>query len=378
MDNPTHTLVGLILAKAGLERLSPYAPTVCMVAANAPDIDVLTRLGGAWFAVEHHRGITHSLIGVFVLSLLLPLAFFYIEKFVARRRHVRSRIRLRGLMLASLISCATHPLLDWLNSYGVRPFLPWDGHWYYGDILYIFDPWLWLMLGATAFLLTADARWRVWMWAGLASVLTALILLLPQGAGLTLPYPARIVWLVGIGLVIWARHTRLSEQFGARLAQAALLSVALYCTALAFVHAQAQATASVTATALAQQHGETVLRIAAMPTFANPTNWLCVAETERATYRFEMHVPTNVTATEADAARIEKPQGAAGAQVQRAEQDARAQIFLRFARFPIVQLQPDGDDTLVQFADLRFTTPGRARGRGGSFTLAVRVPRVTP
>ncbi len=377
MDNATHTLVGLLIAKAGLERLSPYATTVCMVAANAPDVDVVTRLGGTWFALQHHRGITHSLVGVLALSLLLPLVFFLSERYIARRRHTQPRIRLRGLMLAALLACATHPLLDWLNSYGVRPFLPWQERWYYGDILYIFDPWLWLTLGALAFLLTARARWRVWVWAALAFVLTAAMFYQTLRAGPSLPTATLIPWIAGIAFVVWAWHARLAERFGARLAHAALLLVVGYCVGLALIQAQALTTARTTATALARQHGETLLRVAAMPTFANPTIWLSVAETDRATYRFETRVPANAIATEANVARVEKPEGAAGAQVQRAEQDERAQIFLHFARFPAVQLQTDGDDTLVQFADLRFTEPGRARNSGRSFTLDVRVPRVT-
>ncbi len=48
MDNLTHSLVGFVIAKAGAERLSPWATTVCVLAANAPDIDVLTRLEGHW------------------------------------------------------------------------------------------------------------------------------------------------------------------------------------------------------------------------------------------------------------------------------------------------------------------------------------------
>ena len=34
---------------------------------------------------------------------------------------------------------ATHPILDYANNYGLRPFLPFDGAWYYGDVLFIFD-----------------------------------------------------------------------------------------------------------------------------------------------------------------------------------------------------------------------------------------------
>ena len=59
------------------------------------------------------------------------------------------------LLLASLIVTATHPILDWTNSYGVRFFLPWSSKWFYGDLVYIVDPYLWLILGGACFLLSA-------------------------------------------------------------------------------------------------------------------------------------------------------------------------------------------------------------------------------
>ncbi len=376
MDNATHTLVGLLVAKAGLERLSPYATATCLLAANAPDVDVVTRLGGPWFALQHHRGITHSIIGVLALSLLLPLIFFYIERLSARLRHTHTRIRLRGLMLAALLACATHPLLDWLNSYGVRPFLPWTERWYYGDILFIFDPWLWLTLGATAFLLTARTRRRVALWGALALVLPAALLYLTLRAGQALPVGALALWLGGVALVSWARHARLAEHCGgARLAQAALMLVVCYCGALAFVHAYVVTKARARATAVARQHNETLLRLVAMPTLADPTTWVIVAETERATFRFETRVPANLNAVDTNIARFEKPEAPADAQVMRAAQDERAQVFLRFARFPVVQLETDGADTLVRFTDLRFNEPGRTRNPGRSFSLDVHVPR---
>src|SRR6185436_4300700 len=42
----------------------------------------------------------------------------------------------------ALIAMATHPALDFLNSYGVRPFLPWNNTSYYGDAVFIIDPYL--------------------------------------------------------------------------------------------------------------------------------------------------------------------------------------------------------------------------------------------
>ncbi len=114
-----------------------------------------------------------------------------------------------------------------------------------------------------------------------------------------------------------------------------------------------------------------------MPTFADPTTWVSSAETERATYRFETRGPASLKVDEVNVARFEKPSDADSAQVTRAAQDERAQSFLQFARFPVVQLQTEGADTLVQFADLRFTTPGRARSPNSGFSLDVHVPPAT-
>ncbi len=75
MDNLTHSLVGLAIAKAGLERASPAATTVCIIAANAPDADILTAFQGSWVYLHNHRGLTHSIVGTLALALLIPLLY---------------------------------------------------------------------------------------------------------------------------------------------------------------------------------------------------------------------------------------------------------------------------------------------------------------
>ena len=81
MDGLTHSLVGLASAKAGLERLSPYTAACCILSANAPDIDVVSFFfGGRWTLLQHHRGITHSVVGTLVLGALIPTILFGIER----------------------------------------------------------------------------------------------------------------------------------------------------------------------------------------------------------------------------------------------------------------------------------------------------------
>ncbi len=60
----------------------------------------------------------------------------------------------RGLGLwygLSYLGVATHPLLDWLNTYGIRLLMPLDPRWFYGDAVFIVDPWIWLVSGSRYF-----------------------------------------------------------------------------------------------------------------------------------------------------------------------------------------------------------------------------------
>ena len=162
MDNLAHSLVGLTASKAGLEELSPAATPVCILAANAPDLDVLTGFfGDRWTVLHYHRGLTHSIAGTLALALIIPSIFYLGDLLIARVRVRPRRVRLRGLLLASLIASATHPLMDWTNNYGVRLWLPWSGKWFYGDLAFIVDPFLWLVFGAAAFLLTSKSNWQL-------------------------------------------------------------------------------------------------------------------------------------------------------------------------------------------------------------------------
>ncbi len=84
MDNLTHSLVGLVAAKAGLERTTPYATAVCVIAANLPDADLVMLAKGPWVYLANHRGITHSIVGTLALGLLLPVLVFACERMLAR------------------------------------------------------------------------------------------------------------------------------------------------------------------------------------------------------------------------------------------------------------------------------------------------------
>jgi len=372
MDNLTHSLVGLTLAKAGVERLSPGATALCVLAANAPDVDVAVLVfRDRWDYLQHHRGITHSIVGVCFLALALPSVFYLVDRLSAQFRKRSPQVKFPGLLLASAIATATHPFLDWTNNYGIRFLLPWNPKWFYGDFAFVIDPYFWMVLGGAAFLLTATTKPRLILWAVLALLPTFLVVM--GAVGNNRAANANVLrgfWLLALVLVIAAYRLQFAKRFGRKIAVSALIAISVYCSALALTHRVALKRAEAQAARLSLGNGEQVVRVAAMPTVANPTAWLCVFETERATYKFDLSL---FKADEAvNLRRFEKPTGRAAELIAEADHDKRAQVFLGFARFPGFRVVDEScaTQTLVQFADLRYTEPGNGRG---TFSLELPV-----
>ena len=365
MDNLTHSLVGLTVAKAGLERLSPGATALCVLAANSPDCDVAIALfGDRWTFLQHHRGITHAIVGVAVLSVLLPLIFYGVDRLWARFRNHTPQVKLRGLMIASLVATATHPLLDWTNNYGIRFFLPWSGKWSYGDFVFIVDPYLWLILGGATFLLSAKTKTGKVIWGVLATAITALIV--TNSSRFVMG-----VWIAALVILIVLFVVGAERRWGNKITFAAIALALVYWSFLGYAHSRAVAYGYGIASRLVTPQGETISRLAAMPTLADPLHWDCVFETDRATYRFRLFLPS-FKISPGRLARYEKPSGELAEVLESVSQQRPARVFLGFARFPVAQLADPNctTQTLVQFADLRYTEPGRSRG---TFTLELPV-----
>lgn len=151
MFNSTHTLVGLAIARTGAGRWARYGTATAIIAANLPDIDIITSFWGTAAYLDHHRGITHSIAGIPFLALLLTCAMYFFSGNFGKTYAI------------ALIAMATHPALDFLNSYGLRPFLPLSGKWYYGDLLFIIDPYIDLALLVGILL---GWKWPEWKRAG--------------------------------------------------------------------------------------------------------------------------------------------------------------------------------------------------------------------
>ncbi|PYP44534.1 MAG: hypothetical protein DMD42_07720 [Gemmatimonadetes bacterium] len=148
MDNLAHTLVGAALGRAVAGRELPAAGWVGAIAGNAPDWAELLLQPAAWTAraggeyLVYHRGITHSFVGAGVEIVALTGLFGLLMRLWARRAG-STPPSWRWVAACVTVSVASHLYLDWQGSYGLRPFLPWSGRWYYADWVAIVDPFFW-------------------------------------------------------------------------------------------------------------------------------------------------------------------------------------------------------------------------------------------
>ena len=138
MDNLTHSLTGLMLSRAGLGRGVPRGTLLLVLAANAPDVDVISAVGGAGTYFHYHRWYTHALPAIPLIALLPVLIVRLLER-------GKAFPWLRASVV-SLIATLTHPLMDFTNAYGIRILLPWSDEWPGLDCTNVFDVWIWLVL----------------------------------------------------------------------------------------------------------------------------------------------------------------------------------------------------------------------------------------
>jgi inner membrane protein len=159
MDPLAHTLTGAALGEAGLKRRTGLGMATLVIAANLPDIDVLGLLVGenlAW-----RRGWTHGPVAWAVLPPLLAGAMLALDRWQARRGARppdRAPVRFGWLLALATIGVLSHPLLDFLNTYGIRCLMPFSDRWFYGDALFIIDLGVWAALGAGIWLARRRGR----------------------------------------------------------------------------------------------------------------------------------------------------------------------------------------------------------------------------
>lgn len=351
MDNLTHTLLGLTLAKAGLERATPLATATLLIASNLPDVDAVLRLRGAFVDLENHRGITHSFVGLLALAALLTFLLVFLDKrFRLRHDIFRRPIRPLRIFALAYVGGVLHIFLDFLNNYGVRPLWPFSSRWIYGDVLFVIDPWVWLVLGGAAMWLTINSQLRILGWGLVGVAMSLAVLLALQEPSprfpLTIPLTIRLLWFAGLAFVIagavlgWGRK-------GERVARSALLIFALYIGSMWLVKQTAleQTNASLPAAS--------VTAVSVWPTPANPLVWQAVAATDEAVYTKYVNIASTHgewTANRLLEARL----------LEALRQSPRTRIFMNFARYAIASVEEREGGYTVRLRDVRFDLNLRA------------------
>ena len=196
MEPITHFLTGACIGRAGLNRKTAYATLAAVLAAEAADIDVLWSFAGPVEELKHHRGITHTFIAAPVVAAAAVGVVWLYDRWRRRTRNgtaaapipsgttevdgqtpvevhglppirqkegewmghgaflggqarispLRQEIRWGWVYLSALLSALSHILLDWTTNYGVRPFFPFNPHWYAGSFVFIAEPVMWALL----------------------------------------------------------------------------------------------------------------------------------------------------------------------------------------------------------------------------------------
>jgi inner membrane protein len=358
VDNLTHSLAGAALAKAGLERYTPLAATTLVLAANAPDVDILAYAQGPYFALSFRRGITHGVLATVVLPFLVAGAVLAWDRWVRRRGAPDAMpANPRAVLMLAFVGLLTHPALDWMNNYGMRWWLPFDGRWSYGDAFFILDPWLWLALGIAVYLGSEWARSAQIAWAVLALLASALIAFAPVSAAVEL------LWFVALVLVanVQARGRPSSTHGRRRLAAALCIGTVLY--ALEMIVSSELGRRDVSRAA--SDAGLVVEDIMVAPVAADPLGGDVVIRTPEGYIRGTHHwlgaprtrlervlLPYREATSQLSSAELERA-------VDEAKRDSDAMHFLDWARFPYYRVTPGTEGLRVRISDVRYD------GRGG-------------
>jgi inner membrane protein len=136
MDSLTHVALGAALGEAILgKKLGNRAMFWGAVAGSLPDIDVLlSPFEDDIGLLTHHRGITHSILFVLVLS---PILGWLLARWLRRRSPEITPLACTGLFFAGLMS---HILLDACTTYGTQLFLPLSDYQVALNNIFIADP----------------------------------------------------------------------------------------------------------------------------------------------------------------------------------------------------------------------------------------------
>lgn len=316
MEPVTHFLTGACLGRAGLNRKTALATITLTLAAEAPDLDILWYVKGSAVGFAHHRGFTHTFLGVPFMAGLVVGVIWLVRWIFLKLRHgrplktrfPRPPVRWGWLYLFACIALLSHLLLDYTNNYGLRPFAPFNPRWYAWSIVFIVEP----------------------------------VLLAVLALGLLVP-PL-------LGLISSEVGARQKAPRGRGWAIFALLAMVALWGVRDFQHRRALAAMDVV-----DYHGEQALRRMASPHMITPFTWSGVVETPD--FFETMNVNSSIPEVNPDnRAHIydKRPQTPA---ILAAERTYLGRVYLDWAMYPYVYaepLAPPEEGTIVYFEDLRF------------------------
>ena len=297
-----------------MNRRTALATATVTLAAEAPDLDVFGEIKNPVFGFAHHRGFTHSFVGLLFTSALV-VGFMYLL-WVLRGRSMRNpNLPPRwGLLFAfAYLAGLTHILLDFTNNYGVRPFWPLSERWYSWDIVFIVEP----------------------------------IMLIFLIGGLVLPMIFNLV-----NQEIGPRNRAPYGRVGATLA---LIGVVALWGLRDFEHRHALA-----ALEAREYQGATPIRASAYPYWWSPFRWSGVVETEKFFAVMGVDSLTPEVDPNGDVQIRYKPEETPITLA--AKKTYLGRVYLDWAKYPITETEPlnfGEQGYIVRFKDLRFAYPER-------------------
>jgi inner membrane protein len=358
MDPLAHTLVGATLAETGLKRLTPLGTTTLIVAANAPDVDAVTYLIDGDLSLYLRRGCSHGLLAEALWPLAIAVVMLVLDRLLRWWAPHRPRVRAGPTLALAAIGGVTHPLLDWMNSYGIRLLMPFDGRWFYGDTLFIIDPWVWLITACAVAVAGTHSRAGTLLWTMILLATSALILVAPMAA-----WPVKVLWVLGVATIAGIRLLAGEERRVDSLARGCLMSLAAYIVAMLVMGriASHQAEASLRAA------GVRPASVAAMPMPANPFRRDVIAVTPERYYFLLVDWLATPRITESSPSLARVP---VSAPIEAALAAPQVRGLRTWLRFPSYEVHESAGGYRVTIRDVRFwRQDGVERGGLGIATV---------
>ena len=352
MDPLAHTLAGAALARTRLGRSTALASPALILGANACDIDAITMFMSRDLSLGFRRGWTHGALALVLLPVLLTMLLLLVDRIHEAWRGRHPRARALPLLGLTALAVASHPVLDWLNTYGIRLLMPFDGTWYYGDALFIIDPYLWLLLGAPVVVARSASRAAACVWILLGCATTLLVTGFDDA-----PTATRVLWCAGLTVLVWLRfNAGRWSQTGSRLPAICLAAAAVYIAGMVATSRIAEREVA----AWLVERGKTPVSILASPVAGNPLGRdIVAADTEH--YHFlqvDWLADEPIRIVDSSIAR-----GVDGPVVRAALSAPQVRGLAAWLRYPAYRVEETPHGFRVSITDLRFARrPGAGLG----------------